>query len=116
MDVNAEVSKLEAAYNLAVQRKDEVREEMARVIREQQVIKWEFEHQKRRNQDYEKQLDKLMMEIAALKSHMPLLGKKHHQSVPLVHIEGSTPTLFKDVCNFTGRSHLPRADCVKANI
>lgn len=49
---------------------------MARVIREQQVIKWELDHQKRRNEDYEKQSDKLLTEIAALKSHVPLIGER----------------------------------------
>lgn len=76
MDVNAEVKKLEAAYNLAVQRRDEARKAVARVNREQQVIKWELEHQRRRNNDYEKQSDQLLTEIAAIKSHMPLIGKR----------------------------------------
>lgn len=76
LDVNAEVSKLQAAYNLAVKRREEARKDMARVIREQQVIKWEFDHQKRRNKDYEKQSDKLLTEIAALKSHIPLIGER----------------------------------------
>lgn len=76
MDVSAEVSKLQAAYDLAVQRREEARKDMARVIREQQVIKWELEHQKRRNKDYGKQSDKLLMEIAVLKSHFPLIGER----------------------------------------
>lgn len=76
MDVNTEVNKLGAAYNLAVQRRDEARKAVARVIREQQVTKWELEHQKRRNKDYEKQSDKLRMEIAAIKSHIPLIGER----------------------------------------
>lgn len=49
---------------------------MARVMREQQVIKWELDHQKRRNKDYERQSDKLLTEIAALKSHIPLIGER----------------------------------------
>lgn len=49
---------------------------MARVIREQQVVRWELDHQKRRNKDYEKQSDKLLTEIAALKSHIPLIGER----------------------------------------
>lgn len=70
------MNKLEASYSLAVQRRDEARKELARVIKEQQVIKWELEHQKRRNKDYEKQLDKHMTEIAAIKSHLPLIGER----------------------------------------
>lgn len=81
-DVNVEVNKLEAAYNLAVQRRDEARKEVARVIREQQVVKWELEHQKRRNKDYEKQSDKLLMEIAAIKSHIPLIGESSLLGTP----------------------------------
>lgn len=75
MDINAEVNKLEAAYNAAAQRMDEARREGARVVREQQLIKWELEHQKRRNNDYGKKLDKLLMEIAGLRSHIPLIGE-----------------------------------------
>lgn len=74
--MNAEVSRLQAAYNLAVQRREEARKDMARVMREQQVIKWELDHQKRRNKDYERQSDKLLTEIAGLKSHIPWIGER----------------------------------------
>lgn len=70
------MSRLQAAYNLAVQRREEARKDMARVMREQQVIKWELDHQKRRNKDYERQSDKLLTEIAGLKSHIPLIGER----------------------------------------
>lgn len=76
MDVSAEVSKLQAAYDLAVEHREKAKKDMARAIREQQVIKWELEHQKRRNKDYEKVADKLLMEIAVLKSHFPMIGER----------------------------------------
>lgn len=70
------MNKLEASYSLAVQRRDESRKELARVINEQQVFKWELEHQKKRNKEYEKQSDTLMMEITAMASHVPLIGER----------------------------------------
>ncbi|XP_044023025.1 CD209 antigen-like [Siniperca chuatsi] len=78
-DISSEVAKLQATYNTAIQRRDEVKKQLAREISEQQLTKWELEHQKRRNKDYEKQTDKIQMEIAALKSHMPMIkeGCRH---------------------------------------
>lgn len=76
MDINAEVNKLEAAYKAAARRMDEAKTELAKVIKEQQLIKWELEHQKRSNNDYGKKLDKLLIDIAGLRSHIPLIGER----------------------------------------
>lgn len=75
MDISGEVSKLQASYNMAIQRRDEAKKQLAQAISEQQLIKWELEHEKRRTKDYEKQTDRIRMEIAALKSHMPMMSE-----------------------------------------
>lgn len=74
-DINSEVGKLQDTYNAVIQRRDEAQSELAREMREQQLTKWELEHQKRRSRDYEKQMDKIHMEIAALKSHIPMISE-----------------------------------------
>lgn len=75
MDISGEVSKLQASYNTAIQRRDEAKKQLAQAISEQQLTKWELEHEKRRTKDYEKQTDRIRMEIAALKSHMPMISE-----------------------------------------
>lgn len=69
------MAKLQAIYNTAIQRRDEIKNQLAREISGQQLTKWELEHQKRRSKDYEKRIDKIRMEIAALKSHMPMMSE-----------------------------------------
>lgn len=75
MDINRELTALQATYNAVIQSRDEAKKELAKEISEQQLTKWELEHQKRRSRDYEKQTDKIQMEMAALKSHIPMLGE-----------------------------------------
>ncbi|XP_076605710.1 uncharacterized protein LOC143332254 [Chaetodon auriga] len=82
MDISAEVVKLQATYNTAIQRRDEVKKQLAKEISEQRLTKWELEHQKKRSKDYEKQTDKLQMEIAALKSHMPMIKEGCRHCLP----------------------------------
>lgn len=74
-DIGSEVAKLQASYNIAIQSRDEAKKQLAREMSEQQLTKWELEHQKRRTKDYEKQNDKIKMEIASLKSHMPMISE-----------------------------------------
>ncbi|XP_059209951.1 CD209 antigen-like [Centropristis striata] len=82
MDIGSEVSKLQATYNTAVQKRDEVKNELASEIREQQVTKWEIEHQNKRSKDYKKKSDALQMEIAAIKSHIPMMKEGCRHCLP----------------------------------
>ncbi|KAF3844800.1 hypothetical protein F7725_007963 [Dissostichus mawsoni] len=52
MDISAEVAKLQAAYDTAIWHRDEAKKQLAREIREQQITKWELDHQKSRSKDY----------------------------------------------------------------
>ncbi|KAL7379591.1 hypothetical protein ABVT39_001967 [Epinephelus coioides] len=82
MDISREVVKLQAAYNTAIQSRDDAKKELAREINEQQITKWELEHERKRSKTYEKQADKLQMDIAALKSHMPMLKQGCRHCLP----------------------------------
>lgn len=75
MDIGSEVAKLQATYNSAIQRRDEAKKQLVLEISQQQFTKWELEHQNKRTQDYKKQSDKIQMEIAVLKSHMPMISE-----------------------------------------
>lgn len=75
MDINSELAKLQATYNIAIQRWGEAKKELASEIHEQQFTKWQLEHQKKRSKDYESQIDKIQMEIATLKSHLPMISE-----------------------------------------
>lgn len=75
-DISGEISKLQASYDAAVQIRDEVKKQLAMEISEQQVIKWEHEHQTLRVKDYEKQVEKLQVDIASLKSHLPMISER----------------------------------------
>ncbi|XP_068563091.1 CD209 antigen-like protein E [Cebidichthys violaceus] len=78
-DISNEVAKLQASYNTAIQSRDEAKTQLAKEISDQQLTKWEIEHQSTRTKYYEKLSDKTQMEIAALKSHIPMIkdGCRH---------------------------------------
>ncbi|KAK5916702.1 hypothetical protein CgunFtcFv8_011658 [Champsocephalus gunnari] len=82
MDISAEVAKLQAAYDAAIWHRDEAKKQLAREIREQQITKWELDHQKSRRMDYLKLSDNILMEIAALKSHIPMIKEGCRHCLP----------------------------------
>ncbi|KAI9516017.1 hypothetical protein NQZ68_020545 [Dissostichus eleginoides] len=82
MDISAEVAKLQAAYDTAIWHRNEAKKQLAREIREQQIAKWELDHQKSRSKDYLKLSDKIQMEIAALKSHIPMIKEGCRHCLP----------------------------------
>lgn len=73
-DINSELAKLQSYYNSAVLRRDEATKALALEISNQQFEKWQSEHLMRRQQDYKQQFEKIRVDIAALKSHMPMIG------------------------------------------
>lgn len=74
-DISGELGRLQAAYSTTVQRRDEARKLLEKEISAHTLMKWEQEHVKRRGADYQKQTDKLKLEIAALQSHMPMMSE-----------------------------------------
>ncbi|XP_067470646.1 CD209 antigen-like protein 2 [Thunnus thynnus] len=81
-DISSEVAKLQDAYNSAIQRRDEAKKQLAIELDQQQLTKWELEHQSRRTRDYEKQKDKIQTEIAVLKSHIPMIKEGCRHCLP----------------------------------
>lgn len=69
------MAKLQASYDTVVQRRDEAKKELAKVLYEKQLIEWEVEHQDGKREDYEREVDKTQIEIATLNSHLPMLSK-----------------------------------------
>ncbi|XP_061599042.1 C-type lectin domain family 4 member M-like [Cololabis saira] len=78
-DLAGEVAKLQASYNAAIHRREDAKEQLAREIGKQAVTRWELEHQTRRKEDYERVIEKTQIEIATLKSHIPMIkeGCRH---------------------------------------
>uniref|UniRef100_A0A665WFU6 C-type lectin domain-containing protein n=1 Tax=Echeneis naucrates TaxID=173247 RepID=A0A665WFU6_ECHNA len=81
-DINGEILRLQGVYKSAVQSRDDTRRELEKELAEIAQTKWELEHQKKRNRDYEKQVDKLQVEISALKSHLPLIKEGCRHCLP----------------------------------
>lgn len=78
-DISREVAKLQATYKNAIQTGHEAKNQLAEELKLQKIAKWELEHQTRISTDYKKKTDKIGMDIATLKSHIPMLkeGCKH---------------------------------------
>lgn len=70
------MAKLQDAYNIAVQRRDDLKKELAKTLSDQQLTKWQLEHQSRRSKDYQKDTEKFRMEIAGLKAKKPMIGER----------------------------------------
>ncbi|XP_014891855.1 CD209 antigen-like [Poecilia latipinna] len=81
-DISGEIRKLQASYDAALQSRDEVKKQLAMEISEQQLIKWELEHQTLRVKDYEKQVEKLQVDIASLQSHLPMIKEGCRHCLP----------------------------------
>uniref|UniRef100_A0A8C6T9W5 C-type lectin domain-containing protein n=1 Tax=Neogobius melanostomus TaxID=47308 RepID=A0A8C6T9W5_9GOBI len=81
-DINAEVAKLQQAYKTAIDAKIELRKELSKEAIQQQHSKWELEHQKTTNADYQKETEKLLMLITGLRSHIPLLKEGCRYCLP----------------------------------
>lgn len=75
MDINSELMKLQTSHKNAIQRRDDAKKELARERNHQKQQKWEMDSLVRREKDFKEQLDKVHMEIVALRSHMPVLGE-----------------------------------------
>ncbi|XP_071780236.2 uncharacterized protein LOC139930848 [Centroberyx gerrardi] len=70
--ISNELTKLQDTYKTAIQTVDEAKKQLAREISQQELTKWELEHQKRRSNDYKGQIDQIQQRNAALQSHIPM--------------------------------------------
>ncbi|XP_068436641.1 C-type lectin domain family 4 member M-like [Clinocottus analis] len=78
-DISTEVAKLQASYSTMIQSRDEAQKQLANEISEQQLTKWEIEHESVRTKYYENLRDKHHMDISALQSYIPMImeGCRH---------------------------------------
>ncbi|XP_028996002.1 CD209 antigen-like isoform X2 [Betta splendens] len=81
-DITSELANLQGVYSAAIQSRDEVRRQLSKELNEQKVTKWELEHQQSRGKEYEKQADKLKVDIAMLSSHVPLITEGCRHCLP----------------------------------
>lgn len=82
LDISSEVAKLQATYNSVIQSRDEANIQLVNQINEQQVTKWEIEHENRKSKTYKKLSDKIQMEIAGLNSHIPMIKEGCRHCLP----------------------------------
>lgn len=83
MDISSELAKLQVAYDTAVLRRVKLKKELAKAMFDQQLTKWQLEHQSRRAKDYQKDTEKFRMEIAGLKAGKPMI-REHFAISPIV--------------------------------
>lgn len=81
-DINAEVAKLQEAYKIVTDIKIELKKELAKEVIQQQLATWEFDHQKSRNTDYQKEVEKLVTLLTGLRSRIPLLQEGCRHCLP----------------------------------
>ncbi|XP_068608516.1 CD209 antigen-like protein E [Brachionichthys hirsutus] len=81
-DMNNELDKLQTSYNAATQRKTEANKLLAKETSEQQLAKWELEHQSRKIKDYAKLTDEIRLQTAGLKAHMPMIKEGCRHCLP----------------------------------
>ncbi|XP_047467267.1 uncharacterized protein LOC125023800 [Mugil cephalus] len=81
-DIGSEMAKVRANYDSAIQARDEAKKQLEKELSEQQITKWELDHQTRRNRDYEKQADKIQTDLAALRSHIPMIKEGCRHCLP----------------------------------
>ena len=73
--ISNELTKLQDTYKAAVETMNIHKKELESEKSRQTQTNWEFEHQKRRSTNYEKQLVKLIKDVAALRQNFPLISK-----------------------------------------
>nr|XP_015825661.2 CD209 antigen-like protein E [Nothobranchius furzeri] len=78
-DISSEIAKLQISYNAAVQGRDDALKLLATERSQQQVTRWEHEHLTARIKDYGNQVERIQMDIATLKSQLPMIreGCRH---------------------------------------
>lgn len=72
--INKEVTTLHDTYKAAVETMKGAKKQLDSEMSRQKQTNWEFEHQTKRSKDYEVQIDKITKEVAALRSHVPMIN------------------------------------------
>ncbi|XP_008281248.1 CD209 antigen-like protein E [Stegastes partitus] len=77
--ITKEAMALQDTYKAAVQTMKGAEKQLDSEMSRQKQTNWEFEHQTKRSQDYEAQIEKIRKELVALRSQLPMIndGCKH---------------------------------------
>ncbi|XP_028251186.1 CD209 antigen-like [Parambassis ranga] len=81
-DIASEMAKLQATYDTELQSKEEARKELAKETSEHQFTKWEMDHLDSRSKSYKEQINQFQIEIASMKSHIPMIEEGCRQCMP----------------------------------
>lgn len=73
-DIRSELNDLEASYKAAFESTNNYKKQLDSELKDSTKIKWELEHQTKRNNDYQKTIDKITKNIAQLKYRLPKIG------------------------------------------
>lgn len=73
-DIRSELNNLESSYKAAFESTNNYKKQLDNELKDSTKIKWELEHQTKRNNDYQKNIDKITKNIAQLKYRLPKIG------------------------------------------
>lgn len=73
-DIRSELKDLESSYKAAFESTNNYKKQLDSELKDSTKIKWELEHQTKRNNDYQKNIDKITKNIALLKYRLSKIG------------------------------------------
>lgn len=73
-DIRRELNDLETSYKAAFESTNNYKKQLDSELKDATKIKWELDHQMKRNDDYQKNMDKIAKNIAQLKYRLPKIG------------------------------------------
>lgn len=88
-NIRSELNNLEASYKAAFESTNNYKKQLDSELKDPTRIKWELEHQTKRNNDYQANIAKISKNIAELKYQLPKIGTSHWifpKHVPLLSI------------------------------
>lgn len=74
-DIASEMAKLQTTYDTELQSREEARKELVKETSEHQFTKWEMDHLDSRGKSYKEQINQFQIDIALMKSHIPMIGE-----------------------------------------
>ncbi|KAM4625324.1 uncharacterized protein ACJ7VT_003780 isoform 2-T2 [Polymixia lowei] len=113
--ISNELNKLKENERIALQTIDEAKRQLATEIRQQELAKWELEHQKRRGHDYNEQIGTILEENAALQSRVALIKEGCIHCLPGWTFLNSVCYYFPFSDTITRRSWQAARDTCKRN-
>ncbi|KAF7670255.1 hypothetical protein LDENG_00043210 [Lucifuga dentata] len=80
--INDELIKLQDTYKIAVKSTREANKQLANEIKNQQLTKWELEHQTKRGEDYDEEIKKIQTEVEALRHELTMIADGCRRCLP----------------------------------